>query len=137
MLLFEPNDPLLTVDGAHLSMRIYAGVPVPPSIALEGEAHTIPIPTAIIENPGFSPKRGDHSVLRKAGTKVIIISAGWDVLFPETESYVNKLAEAAVDVTYIVGEKQVHIFPVMVGLTAEAKMGADMLVKAIPLHQIA
>ncbi|KAF8320476.1 hypothetical protein DL93DRAFT_2074159 [Clavulina sp. PMI_390] len=131
MLPIEPNDPILTVNDLDLALRIYAGVPVPPSTAKAERAYTIPIPSEIASQAAYSPLAGDPVIFREAGTKVIVVNGEWDVLYPDLEAYVAKLAEAKVDTTYIVGEKQIHVFPVLAGIMTECTTAATVLVKAI------
>ncbi|KAF8320475.1 alpha/beta-hydrolase [Clavulina sp. PMI_390] len=131
MLTIEPYDPFLAVDYAHVALRVYAGVSVPASVAHAGKAYTITMPVEMATNPAYSPQAGNPAFLREAGTKVIVVNGEWDILYPDAEHYVEMLAKAGVDVTYIVGEKQFHIFPVMVGSVKESKMAANMIVQAI------
>ncbi|KAF8308877.1 alpha/beta-hydrolase [Clavulina sp. PMI_390] len=131
MLAIEPYDNILTVEYCHLAMHIYAGIPVSPSASEAGLIHAIPIPDEVALNPAYSPKNGDPSIFREAGTKLIVVNGEWDVLYPNAEAYVEKLAAADVDVTYIVGQQQCHIWPTMLGLTPEARMAADTIIKAI------
>ncbi|KAF8319626.1 alpha/beta-hydrolase [Clavulina sp. PMI_390] len=131
MKAIEPCDNMLTVERCHHMLRVYAGIPVPQSTVLAQQVHTIPLPTEFTSNPCFSAGAGDPSIFREAGTKVIIANGEWDVLFPEADSYIERLAAAEVDATYIVGEKQFHIFPVAVGATPECTVAADIVVEAI------
>ncbi|KAF8310290.1 alpha/beta-hydrolase [Clavulina sp. PMI_390] len=141
MKLIEPYDIWLTTQFVFMTIRVYAGVPVPPETILAGQIHTVPLPTEFSSNPCFSPAAGDPAIFREAGTKLIIANGEWDILFPEADSYVGLLAAAGVDVTYIVGGKQFHIFPAALGATPECTIAADMVVEAIlkngeSFHQI-
>ncbi|KAF8320474.1 alpha/beta-hydrolase [Clavulina sp. PMI_390] len=131
MLEIEPYDPMLTVAYIDLALRIYAGVPVPSSIARAERTYTIPMPSEIASQAAYSPLAGNPAILHDAGTKVIVVNGEWDVLYPDVEACVAKLAEAEVDVTYIVGEKQIHVFPVLVGIMGECTTAAEVLVMAI------
>ncbi|KAF8315704.1 alpha/beta-hydrolase [Clavulina sp. PMI_390] len=131
MLAIEPYDNSLKAESCNIGMRLYVGVDVPSSIVRAGAVHSIPIPSSIALDPCYSPMHGDPAVLRDAGTKLVIVNAEWDILFPDSDEYVNKLARAGVDVTYIVGQKQFHCFPVALDASPECRIAADLIVESV------
>ncbi|KAF8315703.1 alpha/beta-hydrolase [Clavulina sp. PMI_390] len=131
MLAIEPCDNSLTTEICYLGMRIYTGVDIPPSSVQAGTIHTVPIPPSKVLDPCYSPAQGDPAVFREAGTKLVIVNAEWDVLFPDAEQYVQKLARAGVDVTYIIGQKQFHCFPVALDASPECRIAADLIVESV------
>ncbi|KAF8323676.1 alpha/beta-hydrolase [Clavulina sp. PMI_390] len=131
MTALEPYDNMLSVQFVYQCMRVYAGVTVPMATALARQIDTIPIPPEIGLNPSYSPINGNPAIFKEAGTKLTIVSAEWDLLHPEADSYIDKLATAKVDITYIVGEKQFHCFPISLDASPECAIGADMIIDAI------
>lgn len=131
MLAIEPNSLMLTVEYCAKAVRLWAGVPVPAEIERAGKIWTIPIPEEKANNSHITPSAGDVGVLREAGTRVIFVSGEWDVLHADAEPFVERLEKEGVDVTYIVGQHQLHCFPIALDASPECREAADIIVKVI------
>lgn len=131
MLAIEPKSLMLTVEYCAKAVRLWAGVPVPAEIERAGKIWAIPIPEEKANNPYINPSAGDVGILREAGTQVIFVSGEWDVLHADAGPFVERLEKEGVDVTYIVGEHQLHCFPIALDASPECREAADMIVTVI------
>ena len=55
-----------------------------------------------------SPLYGDMTGL----CPVVLTTGSWEILYPDTQLLHEKLQEAGVDVTYVVGERMMHCYPI-------------------------
>lgn len=135
MNAIAPYDIDLTPEFAALAPRVWFGLPpLSPTEGGKGELIPTPIPREFLDDPTYNPGVGDLApLLARTGTRLIVTSGTWDILHADIDTWVRtKLdGQGGAEVTYIIGEKMYHIFPVSVDVCPESRTGAEMIVASI------
>lgn len=87
------------------------------------------VSTEDLKHPLISPIYDDVSILASAGTKLIIVSGTWDILYPDIELFVQQAEEAGVNTTFIVSPQQIHDF--LIFGSSEGREALDLVVAAV------
>lgn len=70
-------------------------------------------------------------MFQEAGTKLVIVSGTYDTMHPAVQEFVDNAEKKGVQMVYIEGEAQVHVFPMLRAYTKEAEVAAAAIVDAV------
>ncbi|KAI8820426.1 Alpha/Beta hydrolase protein [Fimicolochytrium jonesii] len=135
-------DPWLKLETAHRLGPYWATGPLPmdqfllesnspPKARTDAHLEAMQHPLA---SPLFAP---DFAFLAKAGTRVTLITGTHDMLYLDSETFVDRLKKAGVEFTFIRGPRCVHVYPILVGaplpslLFRESEGGLRLLLDSV------
>lgn len=103
----QPNDPWLSISAG----KQWAGGPDVKNVA--GSA---------LRHPYVSPLFGDLSLLKRAGTRVVLCCGTYDILYADALRFAEKCEESGVQCHFIEGQGQIHIFSLLNRFVPEASL---------------
>lgn len=125
MIPISKHDSMLTREYCRRISLQWAGMAIPSQPS--STTYSVPFPSGTLNNPYINPDAGDISILEKAGTRLIIVSATWDCLHAESIPFVDKAENAGAQLTYIEGERQFHDFAITVDVFPECRRAAELV----------
>ena len=129
-----PYDPALSPEHCILVNRLWAGgdpsLPVSPEDAANPTINPIKGDISLLKN-ARTPSPGELEVLTNTGMRVVLVSAGYDVLHPDTLVWLERAEAAGLQVHYIEGVRQIHDFPTGRKNIWEGKVVTDRIVEIV------
>ncbi|KAF8324003.1 alpha/beta-hydrolase [Clavulina sp. PMI_390] len=90
--------------------------------------------TIKLKDPYFSPIYASLAPFVAGQTRLTVVSGTFDVLHPDIELFVEKAERAGVNLHYIEGKGQVHVFPLYARVLPEGKLALEKVVEAVKSH---
>lgn len=134
-----PYDPALSPELCKFIGRLWAGgdpsLPVSPDDAANPTINAMAGDISLLKNSRtLSP--GKTSVFANTGMRVVLVSAGYDVLHADTLVWLELAEAASLEVHYVEGVRQFHDFPTGRKIIWEGKVATDRVVEIVKARSI-
>jgi len=117
----KPVDPILDPASTMQWRRMWVGL----------SDSTDPIPTHIAQDPCYNPSIGDCSIFKQAGTQLVLASGTYDTMHPYVRDFAESAERGGAATVFIVGQAQVHDFPLARKYIPESNEASQAIVHAI------
>lgn len=98
---------------------------------VRGSENPVPATKEELKQVKISPLYGDYSILATAGTALVVSTATYDILHPDTMLMVEKAQKAGVRTTLVEGVSYVHGFQMLTGILPEADKATELMLTAV------